>query len=256
MSDHPSPADSTDSRSPLDPHHDAPPRPAFLQQHASQRIGIERPLRISVINDYEVIVSGVAGMLRPYPERVRVVETDVGGLPTERADVALFDTFGRQRSIVTRARQTVASADIGHVVLYTWSADADLLAIARASGLSCVLSKAAPATELVDGLERIANGERVGLDAPLRLAHHGPQSPHATAVVPGNLTPRELEVLAMLGLGLSNRDIAEELFLGVETVRTYVRQVYQKLGVKNRTQAAVRARVLGLEPASERRTAS
>jgi len=63
-------------------------------------------------------------------------------------------------------------------------------------------------------------------------------------------------VLAMLGLGLSNRDIAEELFLGVETVRTYVRQVYQKLGVKNRTQAAVRARVLGLEPASERRPAS
>ena len=71
-----------------------------------------------------------------------------------------------------------------------------------------------------------------------------------------DLSPRQEEILAMLGQGLSNRDIADEVFLGVETVRTYVRQVYQKLGVKNRTQAAVRARVLGLEPATERRSAA
>ena len=249
MSDHPLPAPDTTA--------DRPPQPVARPPATSQsEIGDRGPLRISVVNDYEVIVRGVAGMLQPYSARVRVVETEAGGLPTERAHIALFDTFGGQRSIITRARETVADAAIGHVVLYTWSADADLLAIARASGLSGVLSKAAPASELVDGLERIAAGERVGLDFPLRLAHHSSQAPHATAVVPANLTPREQEVLAMLGLGLSNRDIADELFLGVETVRTYVRQVYQKLGVKNRTQAAVRARVLGLEPATERRTAS
>ncbi|MEZ5249004.1 MAG: response regulator transcription factor [Ilumatobacteraceae bacterium] len=140
----------------------------------------------------------------------------------------------------------------------TWSADLDLLSIARSSGVSGVLSKACGAADLVDGLGRIARGDHVGLDEPLRLAGHqignGSMSPQFD--LQANLTAREQEVLAMLGLGLSNRDIANELFLGVETVRTYVRQVYQKLGVKNRTQAAVRARVLGLEPASERRPAS
>jgi DNA-binding NarL/FixJ family response regulator len=220
------------------------------------RTGTDVPIRISVVNDYEVIVRGVAAMLEPYRHRIRVVELDAGGTPKESADVALFDTFGGQRSIVARARDTVADPGVRHVVLYTWTADVDLLAIARASGLSGVLSKASPAAELVDGLERIVAGERVGLDLPLRLAHYGPNGPQQPPVVPANLTLREQEVLAMLGLGLSNRDIAEELFLGVETVRTYVRQVYQKLGVKNRTQAAVRARILGLEPAKERRNAS
>ena len=178
----------------------------------------------------------------------RIVRTNV---------IALFDTFGGHRTILGRAREMVAERDIDHVVLYTWSADVDLLSIARASGVSGVLSKASGAAELVDGLERIAAGERVGLDAPLKLAgHHMGSTMTPQFDLQANLTAREQEVLAMLGLGLSNRDIANELFLGVETVRTYVRQVYQKLGVKNRTQAAVRARVLGLEPATERRPAA
>lgn len=217
------------------------------------------PLRVAVVNDYEVIVRGVAGMLAPFADRVTVVATEVGGLPDEPSDIALFDTFGGHRTILGRAREMVADRDVGRVVLYTWSADVDLLAIARASGVAGVLSKACGAEELVDGLERIAAGERVGLDAPLRLAGHhagGGGSLTPQFDLHANLTAREQEVLAMLGLGLSNRDIANELFLGVETVRTYVRQVYQKLGVKNRTQAAVRARVLGLEPATERRSAA
>lgn len=216
------------------------------------------PLRVAVVNDYEVIVRGVAGMLAPFHDRVTVVETVLGDTPEGPVDVALFDTFGGHRTILGRAREMVADHGVRHVVLYTWSADLDLLSIARSSGVSGVLSKACGAAELVDGLERIARGDHVGLDEPLRLAGHqignGSMSPQFD--LQANLTAREQEVLAMLGLGLSNRDIANELFLGVETVRTYVRQVYQKLGVKNRTQAAVRARVLGLEPTSERRTAS
>lgn len=220
--------------------------------------GRHQPLRVAVVNDYEVIVRGVAGMLEPFADRVVVVATEVGGVPDEPADVALFDTFGGHRTILGRAREMVTDRQVGRVVLYTWSADVDLLSIARASGVSGVLSKACGAAELVDGLERIAAGDRVGLDAPLRLAGHHVTSGSLTPQfdLHANLTAREQEVLAMLGLGLSNRDIANELFLGVETVRTYVRQVYQKLGVKNRTQAAVRARVLGLEPATDKRPAA
>jgi two-component system, NarL family, response regulator LiaR len=245
------------------------------------------PLRVAVVNDYEVIVRGVAAMLHPFADRVAVVETEVGGVAESAVDVALFDTFGGHRTILRRAQQMVADRKVVHVVLYTWSADAGLLSLARASGVSGVLSKAGTANQLVDALERISRGERLGLDTPLRLAgqqrHPGQRSHlalgsstllassrstgHSDRSFPArldvgpldaraDLTAREQEVLAMLGLGLSNRDIADELFLGVETVRTYVRQVYQKLGVKNRTQAAVRARGLGLEPAPQRRSAA
>ena len=253
-----------------------------MEDHVGRPSSANGPLRIAVVNDYEVIVRGVAAMLQPFGDRVRVVEVEVGGVAEESVDIALFDTFGGHRSILRRAQAMVADREVDHVVLYTWSADANLLGIARASGVSGVLSKAGSAMQLVDGLERVAAGERLGFDTPLRLAGHqghltdlgrraaavgsgsgsGSSSTGARAATPttidlqADLTAREQEVLAMLGLGLSNRDIADELFLGVETVRTYVRQVYQKLGVKNRTQAAVRARVLGLEPAAERRPAA
>jgi DNA-binding NarL/FixJ family response regulator len=246
---------------------------------SDQRDDRDQPLRIALVNDYEVIVRGVAAMLQPFGDRVQVVELEVGGVAEESVDIALFDTFGGHRTILRRAQAMVADREVDHVVLYTWSADANLLAIARASGVSGVLSKAVTAVQLVDGLERIARGEELGFDTPLRLAGHQGhlanigRRPSSTATgadrldrpdqrpapaidLRTDLTAREQEVLAMLGLGLSNRDIADELFLGVETVRTYVRQVFQKLGVKNRTQAAVRARVLGLEPAAERRPAA
>jgi len=54
------------------------------------------------------------------------------------------------------------------------------------------------------------------------------------------LTTREREVLSLIAMGLTNRQIGDELFVGVETVRTHVRQVFRKLGVTNRTQAAMR----------------
>ncbi len=55
------------------------------------------------------------------------------------------------------------------------------------------------------------------------------------------LSMREREVLALIALGMSNREVASELYLSVDTVKTYVRRLYSKLGVRNRTQAALKA---------------
>src|SRR6185295_4429790 len=62
----------------------------------------------------------------------------------------------------------------------------------------------------------------------------------------GSLTARELNILRLVALGLSNRDIAEELVVASETVRWYTKQIYSKLGVSGRIQAVNRARELGL----------
>ena len=196
-------------------------------------------VRVAVLNDYEVIVAGVAGMLEPFADRVTVVEAAVNEVPHRRADIALFDTFGGRRHVLGRARQMVADRLVRHVVLYTWDATEEFLAVAQNMGIAGVLFKSAPAIELVDGLERVCRGERPGFDSP-RRAERRSATPE--------LTSREAEVVALLSLGLSNDEIGKELFLGVETVRTYVRQIYRKLGVRNRTQAALRAVELGLDP--------
>lgn len=194
---------------------------------------------IGVINDYEVIVRGVAAMLAPYRERVHVVELDVGGMPSAPMDVALFDTFAGRRHTLARAEEMVRSDACRHVVLYTWDAAPAFVRAADDIGVSGIILKSRAADALVDGLERVVAGERVGFD-DIRSSPGGRRR--------AELSDRESEVLALLALGLTNAQIAAELFLSVETVKTYVKRLYAKLEVHNRAQAAVAAAGLRLTP--------
>ncbi len=206
-----------------------------------------RPIRIALVNDFEVIVRGLASIVGQFPERVRIVDIEVGDEPNVRAEVALFDTFGGRRQALDRAKAMIDGPFVDHVVLYTWNTSGEFVPAALHAGVSAIVSKTSTAEQLVSILEKVARGEPV---APTeskrsRFAGFGRQ-----------LTPREREVLAMLGQGLSNGDIAAELFISTETVRTYVRQTFRKLGVNNRTQAAVRAHEIGLVPAWDTTDAS
>ena len=196
-------------------------------------------VRVGVINDYEIIVRGVAAMLSPFDDRVEVVEVDAGGTPSVPMDIALFDTFAGRRHTLARARQMVADRDARHVVLYTWDAAPAFVAAAREIGVSGVVLKTRSADALVEALERVAVGERVGLD------DDGGRGLPTRAV---ELSDRESEVLALIAQGLTNAEIARELYLSVETVKTYVKRLYAKLEVHNRAQAAVAASSLQLTP--------
>jgi DNA-binding NarL/FixJ family response regulator len=197
------------------------------------------------VNDYEVVVRGLATLLAPFADRVRVVELRAGDEPRRRADVALFDTFGGRRHTLRRVDAMVRDGHVDHVVLYTWDASASFLNEAEHLGVAAVIPKSTPAGELVALLEQVARGGRVPLDAAMR--------PHPTpARSADQLSVREREVLALLSLGLTNRAIADELYLSADTVKTYVRRLYTKLGVRNRAQAATRAAALGLDPPSSR----
>ena len=201
------------------------------------------PLTVSIVNDYEIIVRGLAAMLAEYPDRVRVVELEAGGAPSESCDVALYDTFAGRRHSLERAEKMVASQIVRHVVLYTWDASGEFLDDASRIGVSGVVLKSRGAGDLVDALERVANGERVGLDVVSRGRDH---------TAPPDLSTREHEVLALVALGMSNRQVAEELYLSVDTVKTYVRRLFSKLGVNNRTQAALKAAGYDVQPPPSR----
>lgn len=197
------------------------------------------PITVSLVNDYELVVAGLATMLQPYADRVRVVDSTSDGSPAETADVALFDTFGGRRHALTKATELLREGRVRHVVLYTWDASADFLSSAQDAGVSGVILKSSPADRLVQSIERIVAGERLGLG-------HVTRSPRTEQNE--ELSTREREVLALLALGYTNRQIATELYLSVDTVKSHMRRLYSKLGVTNRTQAALRADRYQLRP--------
>jgi DNA-binding NarL/FixJ family response regulator len=170
---------------------------------------------------------------------VKVVELDTGGPPTEPADVALFDTFAGRRHTLSRAAEMVREGTARHVVLYTWDAAPAFVRAAQDVGVSGVILKTRSADMLVDGIERVVAGERVGFETD---ASGRP----ASRVV--DLSDRESEVLALIAKGLTNAQIADELYLSIETVKTYVKRLYAKLDVHNRAQAAVAASSHQLTP--------
>ena len=190
------------------------------------------PITVAVINDYEVVVRGVAAMLAPFADRVRVIETDAGGEPSRCADVALFDTFAGRRHTLSRAADMVDDGVARFVVLYTWDAAPAFLAEAARIGVAGVVLKTRSSEALVESLERVVAGERVGFETA---------APSRSTVFVVELSARESEVLALIAKGLTNAEMAEELYLSSETVKTYIKRLYAKLGVHNRAQAAVAA---------------
>jgi NarL family two-component system response regulator LiaR len=194
------------------------------------------PLRVTLVNDYEIIVQGLQRMLEPFSDRIRIVETEAGGLPSLPTDIALFDTFGGRRYSLARVQAMARNDSIGKVVLYTWDAPPGFRDDIGQQAIDAVILKSETGEALVAALERVHSGVITGFD-DLEVA-----SPSTT------LTQREQEVLALMALGSSNREIAHELYLSVDTVKTHVRTLFQKLGVSNRTQAALTAAEYGVAP--------
>lgn len=195
-----------------------------------------RPVRVAVANDYDLVVAGVAGLLSRFPSRLQVTELVTGRSEIdEPVDVVLFDTYGRAEMGLGRVRELQRMATVGRVAVYTLSWDTELVRAALGSGASAVLSKTLPADALANDLLRVAAGQTV-VDPG-----SGRQPRTVDRTWPGHdrqLTERESEVLALVASGLSNAETGHLLHLGVNTVKTHLRNAYRKAGVKNRAQAA------------------
>jgi DNA-binding NarL/FixJ family response regulator len=203
----------------------------------------DAPIRVALVNDYEIIVEGLRVMLQPFADRIHVVETIAGDTPDGSCDIALFDTFAGRRHALGRVREMLADHAIDKVVLYTWDAPAAFLDDATSARVDGVILKSETGVKLVEALERIDRGEPVGLDGT------------AGEEAPTVLSEREREVLALLAQGASNREIAAELYLSVDTVKTHLRRLFAKLEVTNRTRAALEAERFGVAPPAGRRWA-
>jgi DNA-binding NarL/FixJ family response regulator len=189
-------------------------------------------VRVALVNDYEVVVRGLAATLRCYTDEVEVVEAEPGGTAVP-VDITLYDTFAAPQGDQEGVRRLAQDPSAGKVVVYSWNLEPELVAACLANGASACLPKGLPARRLLDALAAIQRGEPHGDCA-------GHWAPAPGGDWPGReegLTPRESEVLALITQGLSNAQIADRALLSINSVKTYIRSCYRRIGVVNRTHA-------------------
>src|SRR6185437_4463443 len=194
------------------------------------------PITVALVDDYDVVVKGVANMLDPYRDRVIVAELDSTMPVDDAVDIVLYDSFAQPESDHEEIAHLVANPRARRVVVYTWNFHPDLIASAQQHGAHGYLSKTLPARELVAALEPVHAGETVISDV----------TPRARSAVgldwPGRgegLSDRESEILALITQGKSNAEVATLTFLSPNTVKSYIRTIYRKIGVGSRTQAVL-----------------
>ncbi len=191
-----------------------------------------RPIRVALSNDYELALLGLAQMLARHPEQVQVVDLTTAPRMPHEPDVILFDTFGRFPDHDAKLRRVVAEND-ALVVVYSWDDYPE--AAARSAGAAGYLHKGLNADELVAAIVALHDGRQPPVTAPVAES----DDPEGLTW-PGQalgLTPRESEMLTFIARGLTNEEIARRSFLSVNTVKTYIRTAYRKIGVQNRAQA-------------------
>ena len=201
-------------------------------------------LRVAVVNDVELVTKGLQAMLAPFGERVVVVDAVTGAVPAGSADIVLFDTFATDESSLARVATMIADRSLTKIVLYTWEVDGEFATAARVRDVDAVVCKTTPAEDLVSVLERIHRGESIVMACDLgsRQGREPRTARHAADERLSSLSDREREVLSILAAGASNKEIADELFVSAETIKSHVRSILSKLGAKNRTEAALIAR--------------
>ena len=197
-------------------------------------------IRILVVDDDPVVRQGVRGFLGSRPGLEVVAEAADGDEAVRKArhlhpDVVLMDLVMPGTDGVEATKQIVAQDEDVRVVVLTSFTDDERVVPAVRAGAAGYLHKDATPAELERAVRAAARGE-----APLspRAAARVLQSMTAEPAGP-DLTPREREVLALLGEGLTNRLIARRLGVSEKTVKTHVGNVLAKLGVSDRTQAAL-----------------
>jgi DNA-binding NarL/FixJ family response regulator len=197
---------------------------------------IGKPITVALIDDYDVVLIGVAHMLDPYRDRVVVAEIDANSTLDDTVDIALYDSFAQPESDHDEIGVLVASPRAHRVVVYTWNFHPDLIASAQRQGAHGYLSKTLPARDLVVALEAVHSGDAVVSDAPRRARSAlGLDWPGRRE----GLTDREAEILALITQGKSNAEVAVLTYLSPNTVKSYIRSVYRKIGVASRTQAVL-----------------
>lgn len=194
------------------------------------------PVRLALVDDYEVVLVGVAHLFDEFRDRVLVVQIDPDRPVTVEVDVALYDTFAQSEADAHDIETLIANPLAKRVVVFTWCFEPGVVELALAKGAAGYLAKSLPAAEMVEAIERVHAGEVVVSPAP--TLHRGAPGADWPGRAEG-LTERESEIIALITQGRRNTEIAEMTYLSVNSIKTYIRSAYRKLGITSRARAVL-----------------
>ena len=209
-----------------------------------------------LVDDQRLMRDGLRTLLELEPDLRVVAEAEDGQQALEvyrqhTPDVVLMDIRMPAMDGVEATRRLLAHDPAARIIILTTFDDDEYVFDALRAGALGYLLKDVSGTELAGAIRTVASGGALIEPSVARkvLAEFSrlPQSPSAgTDGLSEPLSGREREILALLAQGLTNREIAARLFLAEGTVKNYVSSILGKIGARDRTQAALRARELGL----------
>ncbi|GAA3791437.1 response regulator [Streptomyces phyllanthi] len=213
----------------------------------SERPGTDNPIRVFLLDDHEVVRRGVRDLLNDEPDisvigEAGTVEQALVRVPALRPQVAVLDVRLPDGDGVTVCRELRSRMPELACLMLTSFDDEEALLDSIMAGASGYVLKQIQGTDLVSAVRTVAAGQSL-LDpsatakvmARLRQDQQPEEEPDA---LPG-LTAREREILALIGEGLTNRQIGQRLYLAEKTVKNHISRLLAKLGVERRIQAAV-----------------
>ncbi|MGW5661559.1 response regulator [Streptomyces sp. NPDC003758] len=219
------------------------------------------PIRVFLLDDHEVVRRGLADLLDAEPDISVVGDADtvehaLARGPAVRPDVAVLDVRLPDGDGITVCRELRSHMPELACLMLTSFDDEDALLDAIMAGASGYVLKQIRGSDLVSAVRTVASGQSM-LDpaTTARLMHSlraDPAEQPALSPELASLSPRERDILALIGDGLTNREIGKRLYLSEKTVKNHISRLLAKLGVQRRVQAAVLATHLEPSESAER----
>ena len=201
------------------------------------------PIRVLIVDDHALVREGLSQLLGAHPEFAVVGAFDGGRQAVDAVvelapDVVLMDVSMPGMDGIAATRELLRRRPATRVVMLTSYAEDETVIAAVDAGASGYLLKDGESEDILKGVIVAARGEAPlaprAARALLGARHRPPSDDH--------LTPREEEVLALVGNGLANKQIAARLGISEKTVKAHLTSVFQRIGVFSRTEAAIWAR--------------
>jgi DNA-binding NarL/FixJ family response regulator len=224
----------------------------------------EPPIRVLLVDDDDLMRAGLKAVLSS-DTRVEVVGEAANGraavdrVRTARPDVVLMDVRMPDLDGIAATREVLAALPHVKVVILTTFEQDDYIFGALNAGASGFLLKRTPPEELLAAIQTVAGGDSLLSPSVTRTVIDRMARQPTPEIGPSGLldelTPREREVLELLARGLSNAEIAGELVIEDSTVKTHVKRILMKLGLRDRIQAVIFAYESGvIQPGPKRVT--
>jgi two-component system, NarL family, response regulator LiaR len=211
----------------------------------------EADIKVLLVDDHEMVRIGLAAVLGT-EDGIEVVGEASNGMDgirlalEYRPDVVLMDlVMEGMDGIETTRKLLLEHPDCKVIVLTSFLDDEKMYPVLEAGAFSYLL-KTSRASEIAQAIRAAAKGQSVLESQVASKLMNRFRQPKPVAAPHEDLTEREMEVLKLIASGKSNQEVADELFIGIKTVKFHVTNVLAKLGVEDRTQAAIYAFKHGL----------